>query len=175
MTYDPAIPYVLGLIIVVAGVMPALFLPETLVFAKARKLAQPNATSTGSSETAEAPGKQGVLQELIHQAREFKDSTKFIWLDTNVRSMVFISFVCVMYRQTTNVLLQYASKKFNWSLARVSTVGIEVIFSHTFAGQSSHLRARDRLGRQLSRSNAIPNVSSCEVLEHARKISRLAS
>lgn len=122
MTYDAAMPYALGLVIIVVGMIPAIFLPETLAFAKARKSAQLHATPTDSSGT-EVPGKHEALQDLIRRAREFKNSTKFIWRDKNVCLLVVILLVSVMSRQSTNILLQYASKKFNWSIARVSAAG----------------------------------------------------
>ncbi|KAJ5284869.1 hypothetical protein N7524_000175 [Penicillium chrysogenum] len=72
------------------------------------------------SEQSQPPKKQAVLQELSRQIREFAQSTRFIWADSNICLMVFVMFVTVMSRQCTNLLLQYVSKKFNWSISRAS-------------------------------------------------------
>lgn len=121
MTFDPVFPFVLGLIVIVVGFLPAIFLPETLPDAKAKRPAPQDTASTDSGGRAGLSWKQEVLQELVRQVNAFKDSTRFIWRDPRVCLMIVILFVSVMSRQSTNILLQYASKKFNWSIARVST------------------------------------------------------
>lgn len=127
MTFDPAFPYVLGLAVIVIGSIPVFFLPETLEDAKAKRSNQQNAipNESESSEQTHSTHKQAVLQELIRQVREFKDSTHFIWRDLNVSLMIVILCVTVMSKQSTNMVLQYASKKFDWSIARVRNPFIE--------------------------------------------------
>lgn len=123
MTFEPAYPFVLGLIIAISGFLPIILLPETLEDAKAKKLSQQkaNANVTDSETDIEPtePLDKAMLPELLRQIREFKDSTRFIWRDWNICLMIFTMIVGVMTRQSTTMLLQYSSKKFNWSLARV--------------------------------------------------------
>lgn len=120
MTFDIVFPYVLGLIVIIVGFLPALILPESLPAAKAKRSAQKDTPSTRSEDSAGVSGKHEVLRELARQLSEFKESTRFIWRDTNICLMIVIMFVSIMSRQSTYMLLQYASKKFNWSLAKVS-------------------------------------------------------
>ncbi|KAJ5114323.1 hypothetical protein NUU61_000082 [Penicillium alfredii] len=108
MTFDPWAPYLIGICMVALGGIASLFLPETLEDAKAKQ-AQPDAPESNESE-----------HDLLHQAHEFKQSTQFIWRDWNMCLMVVVLFVTVLSKQSTNVLLQYVSKRFDWSLARAS-------------------------------------------------------
>ncbi|KAJ5450750.1 uncharacterized protein N7458_007199, partial [Penicillium daleae] len=131
MQYNDWLPYILGTLILILGSAPILFLPETLEEAKANKARyrreansdaaeSSSSSSSSSNEPIEPAGKRPVLQEFIHQAREFKDSTQFIWRNYSVCVMILCLLVSVISRQSSGVLLQYASKKFNWSIARTS-------------------------------------------------------
>jgi hypothetical protein len=128
MQYDYWLPYILGTVIMIIGSTPLLFLPETLQEAKANKAryrreASPDATeaSDNSDGRIDPTGKRPMLQDVIRQAREFKDATKFIWRDYSVCIMVLSCLVSLVSRQSSTVFLQYVSKKFNWSIARVCT------------------------------------------------------
>ncbi|KAJ5676528.1 uncharacterized protein N7477_002161 [Penicillium maclennaniae] len=124
MTFNPAFPYVLGLVIIVVGFLPIVLLPETLEDAKATRLSQlqPNSNAANSEPDIEPTEvlDKAMLPELIRQIREFIESTQFIWRDLNVSLLVLTMFVWAVSRQSTNLLLQYASKKFHWSIARAS-------------------------------------------------------
>lgn len=120
MTFDITFPFVLGLIVIVIGFLPALILPETLPVAKAKRSVQQDTASASSGDSAELSDKHEVLREITRRLSEFKDSTLFIWRDTNICLMIVIMFVSIMSRQSTYMLLLYAPKKFNWSIAKVS-------------------------------------------------------
>ena len=108
----------LGIALVLLGSIFILFVPETLEDAKVKTIkSQDDGASGEDTMTAD---RKPVLQELIRSLREFTQATRFIWIDKNVRQMVLALFVTVMSRQSTNMLMQYASKKFHWSIARVS-------------------------------------------------------
>ncbi|KAJ6031687.1 hypothetical protein N7540_002419 [Penicillium herquei] len=117
MTFDPWIPWTLGYFFIVLGCIPFVFLPETLGDAKAKK------SSNGTENTtqfAEPTRKMSTMQTILHSLREFKESAQFTWKDTNIIWMIMIAFVSMMCRQSTNILLQYASKRFGWSIAKAS-------------------------------------------------------
>ncbi|CAI7565045.1 unnamed protein product [Penicillium bialowiezense] len=125
MTKGPMFPYLLSLGLIIVGSLPAIFLPETLEDAKAKRTKQPEPEQHDGTEPLESAeplesDKRTVIQELTRQAREFSDSTRFIWSDFNVVLMVMVLFVTVMSRQCTNLLLQYVSAKFDWSIGRSS-------------------------------------------------------
>jgi hypothetical protein len=119
MTFDIWYPYILGLVVIVLGTLPAFFIPETLADAKAKLKIHQDEAPVELIEGMEPPSKQPMLQEIIYQAREFKKSTRFIWRDSNVFLLVLIAGVGFMSRQSTSLLMQYASKKFNWSIGQV--------------------------------------------------------
>ncbi|CAI7649697.1 unnamed protein product [Penicillium viridicatum] len=130
MTFGPMVPYTLSIGIIILGSIPALFLPETLKHPKQKRVNQDASEQDSESEQSQPPRKQTVLQEVTRQAREFAQSTRFIWTDTNICLMVFVMFVTVMTRQSTNLLLQYVSKKFDWSISRASLlISLRGIFS----------------------------------------------
>ncbi|KAJ5245554.1 hypothetical protein N7489_005650 [Penicillium chrysogenum] len=120
MTFGPMFPFILSICIIIVGSIPSFFLPETLRNAKGKQVSLETPEQDSGSEQSQPPKKQAVLQELSRQIREFAQSTRFIWADSNICLMVFVMFVTVMSRQCTNLLLQYVSKKFNWSISRAS-------------------------------------------------------
>jgi hypothetical protein len=119
MTFSPMFPYLVSICLILVGSIPALFLPETLEDAKAKQSLQTNAEQDEDNGQPEQNINKSPLEELKRQVREFKVSTRFIWSDANVCLMILVFFVTIMTRQSTNLLLQYVSKKFDWSIARV--------------------------------------------------------
>lgn len=133
MQYNNWLPYMLGIVIIIVGSAPVLFLPETLEEAKAKKARYRREAGLDAAELpdntdgrVEPPAKRPVLHEVIHQAREFKDSTQFIWRDYSVCLVILCLLVTVISRQSSSVLLQFASKKFNWSIAKVCICSLKL-------------------------------------------------
>ncbi|CAG7963727.1 unnamed protein product [Penicillium olsonii] len=115
LTFGPMVPFMLSLGLIILGALPTLLLPETLedAIAKRTKRAEPD-------QHGLQPDKTTVVQELTRKAREFTESTRFIWSDFNVCLMVMVLFVTVMGRQCTDLLMQYVSQRFDWSIGRSS-------------------------------------------------------
>ena len=99
LTFGPMVPFMLSLGLIILGALPTLLLPETLedAIAKRTKRAEPD-------QHGLQPDKITVVQELARKAREFTESTRFIWSDFNVCLMVMVLFVTVMGRQCTCLL-----------------------------------------------------------------------
>lgn len=129
MTFDPWIPYVLGYVIVVLGCTPSLLLPETLEDAKAKRTRnQPPVSDIPTEEhndndddDDDAKSKMSSVKLVFRHLQEFKESTRFMWRDSNVLLMIFVAFVTNMSRPSASLLIQYTSKKFNWSIGEVCT------------------------------------------------------
>lgn len=128
MNFDPMFPFILSFGIMVIGTLPTLFLPETLEDAKAKQNKQVDPDQHEADEQDQQdetefvqPGEKTALQEITRKAREFADSTRFIWSDSNICLLILVQFVNVMSRLTTSILLQYVATKFNWSISRVGT------------------------------------------------------
>lgn len=153
------------------GSIPALFLPETLEDAKAKRSIIQN-DSNGSPGETEPSTANTAMQELIRQMREFKQSTQFIWHDSNVYLMIVVLFVTIISKQSTNILLQYASKKFEWSLARVRILADpQVPFINKSQGHPSHLAARHCRHRKFPAADASSVLGRRPVLWHPWEIS----
>ncbi|CAG8922889.1 unnamed protein product [Penicillium salamii] len=118
MTFGPMVPFTLSLGLITLGSLPSLLLPETLEDAIAKRTKRPEPDHQAGEHLQ--PQKITVFRELTRQAREFAESTRFIWSDFNVCLMVAVLFVTVMGRQCTNLLMQYVSAKFDWSIGRSS-------------------------------------------------------
>ncbi|KAJ5312011.1 hypothetical protein PENANT_c022G11433 [Penicillium antarcticum] len=130
MSFGPMFPYLVSICLILVGCIPALFLPETLEDAKAKPSLQTHSEEHDENGQPERMGNKSFLEEVKRQAREFKVSTRFIWTDSNVCIMILVFFVTIMTRQSTNLLLQYVSKKFDWSIARSSLlISLRGIFS----------------------------------------------
>ena len=159
MTFGPMVPYTLSIGIMVLGSIPALFLPETLRHPNQKRVNQEALEQDSGSEQSQPPRKQTMLQEVTRQVHEFAQSTRFIWTDTNICLMVFVMFVTVMTRQSTNLLLQYVSKKFDWSIGRVCALSPQSNrkkrTNHDI-GQSLNLAAWDIFSRDIFGHNANP-------------------
>lgn len=186
MQYNDWLPYILGTLILILGSAPILFLPETLEEAKANKAryrreansdATKSSSSSSSNEPIEPAGKRPVLQEVIHQAREFKDSTQFIWRDYSVWVVILCLLVSVISRQSSGVLLQYASKKFNWSIARVCSCHIYLAlrFANLSTDQPVNFTTWRTQSHQLPRHHASIVLCRCQVSQPARQTSRSPS
>jgi hypothetical protein len=126
MTFGPMFPYLLSICLILVGSIPALFLPETLEDAKAKQSLQVSSEQHDDHERPAQIVNKSPLEELKRQIRDFNASTRFIWTDPNVCIMILVFFVTIMTRQSTNLLLQYASKKFDWSIARVGITRLTV-------------------------------------------------
>ncbi|KAJ5196633.1 hypothetical protein N7449_007112 [Penicillium cf. viridicatum] len=125
MTSSLMLPFLLGVGLIILGTIPVLFLPETLEDIKVKQSIPENSDQETEQNTEnERPEQQRikkeVRQEITRQFRKFTESTRFIWSDSNVCIMILVSFVTVIGPKSTNLLLQYVSKKFDWSFARSS-------------------------------------------------------
>ncbi|KAJ5779998.1 hypothetical protein N7457_005158, partial [Penicillium paradoxum] len=120
MTFGPMLPYILSLCMILVGSIPILFLPETLPTRKSPRVNLDSSEQNDENGQSQSPSKKPILQELTQQVRDFIESTRCIWGDSNVCIMVLVLFVTIMSRLCTNLLLQYVSKKFDWSIGRAS-------------------------------------------------------
>ncbi|RJE18438.1 MFS transporter [Aspergillus sclerotialis] len=107
---SPWIPYLLGLIMLAIGCMFGFLLPETL-----DKFEDPAATTA-----EEDPIKKTAVQEVYSRIRDFLHSTRFIWQNWNVTLGLLMFLTTTLSRQSTNLLLQYSSTKFHWTIAHAS-------------------------------------------------------
>ncbi|KAJ5581546.1 hypothetical protein N7535_000166 [Penicillium sp. DV-2018c] len=130
MKFGAMFPFVLSICIIIVGSIPTLFLPETLPSANSKRSSPESSEEDSGNEQAQPTSKTTILGELTQQARKLGQSTRFIWTDSNICLMVLVLFVTVMSRQCTNLLLQFVSKKFDWSISRASLlISLRGIFS----------------------------------------------
>lgn len=167
MTFGPMFPFLLSIGIMIVGSFPALFLPETLETAKAKQTSAELVQNNRTEHTQ--PDKTSVFQEVSRQAREFAESTRFIWSDLNICLMIVVLFVTVMSRQCTNLLLQYVSAKFDWTIGRVCTaLYLPSLQTNQSTVQSPYISTWDiRSGNQPT-YNAVAILYSSQILQPTR-------
>ncbi|OQE68834.1 hypothetical protein PENNAL_c0144G05224, partial [Penicillium nalgiovense] len=135
MTFSLMFSYILGVGLVILGTIPVMFLPETLEDVKLKQSIPAESDresdqNTENERVEQRSGKKEIFRQFTRQSREFIQSTRFIWLNSNVSTMILVFFVTIIGRQSTNLLLQYVSKKFDWSIARSSLlISLRGIFS----------------------------------------------
>lgn len=127
MTYNPWLPFLLGYAIVFLGFFPSLLLPETLDTVEPNDPLAPNLSRDALAESGE-PQKASTIKSMLHKGRAFKDAALSIWQDRNVTLIILAvsASTSVMSPQLINILLQFASKKFRWSIARVRTFSAHI-------------------------------------------------
>lgn len=122
--WNPWIPYFLySVLTLIAGMIPLLFLPETLQGSKA----PPATDSVSGRETDELscqsdPGEDGELSASATAERLQPIKSKLQPLfKQNVIAILLAFFVSALGRQSTSFLLQYIRQRFDWSYQKVRT------------------------------------------------------
>ncbi|KAJ6160359.1 hypothetical protein N7470_003755 [Penicillium chermesinum] len=120
MTLTPWLSYMLALAIMLVGCLPSLLLPETL---KSDQAEDPMSSELLSEEPVgpREPPKSSILLSLWHKVRGIKEATQLIWDDRNI-ALIILAVSASSFSTNSelmNILLQFASKKFKWSISRV--------------------------------------------------------
>lgn len=120
--YTPWIPYLLyTLLTVLAGMVPILFLPETLRRTKAR----PETDSQGELSPCLSDTDEEFPPPMDGTPLAPKHSTVFSkfrpLIKHNVLAVLLAFFVSALGRQSTSFLLQYIRQRFDWSYEKVCT------------------------------------------------------
>lgn len=116
MTYSPWIPYLMSLAISIIGMLLTLAIPETL---------PPPAEPIGPPEMPSTRPTSKTMVEDLKQRIVAMRSTKQSWSKSSLSNRVVLVlmmtfFVTRLGKQSVFLLLQYVSKRFGWSFARVS-------------------------------------------------------
>ncbi|PWY64054.1 MFS general substrate transporter [Aspergillus heteromorphus CBS 117.55] len=117
MTRDPWMPFMLGLGISTLGSLSAFLIPESLTDIKSKT------SSPDEEETRPDPAGKGsvsVRQYIKGKLQALRDSIRFIMGKPAVTVCLFAMFATSISRQSTSLLLQYTSKRFEWSIANSS-------------------------------------------------------
>lgn len=109
---SPWVPYIVGLLIIFIAALFVLLLPETLD----QSCEDPSTRPTDE----DASRRKTAVQEMHGKALEFFHSTRFIWRNPNIILALLMFLTTSLSRQATNLLLQYSSTKFHWTIARAS-------------------------------------------------------
>jgi hypothetical protein len=120
MSRGPWLPYLIGLSLYFISFPLLLALPESIEEAREKSRKTLVAQDEDLPEELEPPSKSSVFATIRSRAQEFIQSTHFMWRNANVLLSLLALFVSNLSKQSTNLLLQYASAKYHWSIARVS-------------------------------------------------------
>lgn len=150
MTKDVWIPLLLSVgISVFATLLAILFVPETLPISTLEE----DSCETNSSLAQEPGGtitkKQKFTEKCRHWIRGHISAFSFVTRHASIWSLVFTFLISKIGRQSSNVIFQYVSKRYDWSLAQVCFYIIlvhEILLGSwhhltTYTGRASHVRA----------------------------------
>ncbi|KAL4795074.1 major facilitator superfamily domain-containing protein [Aspergillus venezuelensis] len=138
MTFSPWVPYLASMIIEVVGFLAALAVPETLP--KTLHGEEESSLSIESSDSSDGSEERGADSEDLDEEdqRKKKNSNsklkkllrpattqlsrlkEFIWSDRNILSVTIAFFTNYAAQQALPFMLQYVSKRFEWSMAKAS-------------------------------------------------------
>ncbi|KAL4952822.1 major facilitator superfamily domain-containing protein [Aspergillus filifer] len=138
MTFSPWVPYLASMVVEVVGCLAALVVPETLPKSLHRE--QDSSSSSESSTDTEGlmedntdteraseaqrqkdRNRNSTLKKLLHPATtQLSRLKEFIWSDRNILSITIAFFTAYAAQQALPFMLQYVSKRFEWSMAKAS-------------------------------------------------------
>jgi hypothetical protein len=108
------LPLLVALAIQIAGVMVALFLPETLHL---RDLPEPQDDEDAQSIELQPKGSDFSLKT---QLRNFQNAVLFLRSDFTLALVVFTFLANRLGRQAMTLLVRYASKRYNWEIKQAA-------------------------------------------------------
>ncbi|KAL4929070.1 putative MFS transporter [Aspergillus undulatus] len=126
MTISPWLPYLLSMGTEIVGVLAALAIPETLpktLDEEEDSTTQSAADSDGVENVVDdnGNGQAGMFKTFFHPAAtQMLHLRDFIWSDRNVLAISVAFFAANAGQQSLNLMLQYASKRFSWSMGEAS-------------------------------------------------------
>ncbi|OAP62555.1 hypothetical protein AYL99_01782 [Fonsecaea erecta] len=93
-------------------------LPETLPLPIPKEAVDHSTSPSIATTTSEPEDSSNIDKRWKDWIRETKDSFDFVRRDTAVAALVLTLLISKVGRQSTNVLFQYASKRYGWSLSQ---------------------------------------------------------
>lgn len=122
MSKSPWVPLLTALVLLALCTTMTLALPETLPIQESHgSIHTRHAAGTSELDEELIPGrnceKDDRWRALIHQTREY---FAFATCDASVVALVSVFLVSKVGRQSLNLLLQYVSKRYDWSLSKAS-------------------------------------------------------
>ncbi|KAF8537766.1 major facilitator superfamily domain-containing protein [Trichophaea hybrida] len=118
MSHNVWTPLLIALVIMVLVLLIACALPETRGLEVANT--EPSNSSGEEQEGDERISRPNLETSTRKNSNSHRDIMTFLRQDINVTLLVAIFLVITIGRQTTMLLLQYVSKRYDWSLAKSS-------------------------------------------------------
>ncbi|KAI0471545.1 major facilitator superfamily domain-containing protein [Xylariaceae sp. FL0804] len=118
MSKDPWIPLLLAVLCQSICVVIALGVPETLPLPDDALSSGVCSTSSTIASSSDADGLFKPGSEWKSRIQQFRQSFDFVIRDASVFALVFTFLISKVGRQATNVLFQYVSKKYGWTLSQ---------------------------------------------------------
>jgi MFS family permease len=119
MSWTPWLPYFLAVLFMLCGLCASLCVPETLP-----KLSKPSETGSEDDE-ADDDAPRTVRQRLqvvwSHARHQIMHHSRFIFAQRNIVCISLALLTANVAIQSLLIMLQYVSKRFSWSMAKVQS------------------------------------------------------
>lgn len=116
MSVSPWLPFLIGLGLAFLGTSLGLWVPETLQ----RKVNEDTEAHVNSSATDDHSLPISLLDRLSDMSSGLVKSVKVLGKDVNVILILVVFLVSYLGKQAIMLILQYASKRYNWTIAEAS-------------------------------------------------------
>ena len=120
MSINPWLPYLIGLGISIVGTALALCIPETLELSKQNEQTDVNQADAISESADEPIHRPALPSRLLSEFSKLRQSTTELSKNLNVILILVVFFVSYLGRQALMLILQFASKRYHWSIAEAS-------------------------------------------------------
>ncbi|KAL3421494.1 ATP synthase F0 [Phlyctema vagabunda] len=121
MSVDPWLPFLIGFGLTITGALLALLIPETLVIKqKARSTIPTGQVNEVAASSSEPTAPHSLVGSVWKELKILGHSAAGLWKDLNVILILVVFFVSYLGRQSVTLILQYASKRYHWTIAEAS-------------------------------------------------------
>lgn len=107
-------------ILLIVSVILIVTIPETLHLAARKASPNDDDAEVPDEGSRESPPRKSAKDEAAAGWSKLRENMRIIWQNTNIMLILVVFFVSALGRQAVVFLIQYASKRYDWTIAEAS-------------------------------------------------------
>ncbi|RLL95397.1 hypothetical protein CFD26_101143 [Aspergillus turcosus] len=119
MSWTPWLPYFLGVVFMLCGLFASMCVPETLP--KSNNLSETGSEDDEADDDAPRTVRHRLKAVLNHARHQIMHHSRFIFAERNIICISIAFLAATVAVQSLTLTLQYVSKRFSWSMAKVQS------------------------------------------------------